>query len=274
MIKKSFIIGLSVVAIALTRTALVQIEKDVIFQPETQWLDGFTDSVRGLGLEEVYIENKSGRLNALYQEKDSEEVFLFCHGNAGNMSYNTGNIANLESSGRSYLLFDYPGYGKSEGKASESSLYDSGQAAYDYLIKERKISADQIILSGQSLGAAVCLNIAANNPSKSVIAESGFISTKEVAKDMIGALPSLIASNLFDNRNNTDALDEPVLFIHGTDDQTLNKRHSKTLFERSKDPKYIIYLEGLDHNQFVLDPEGELAQRLEVFYKTSILPEA
>jgi fermentation-respiration switch protein FrsA (DUF1100 family) len=273
MKKKLLILVLLIIFTSLFRRLVYQVEKDVLFQPEEEWLDGFAQEVKSLGLQELYIKSKSGKkINALFQDKKSKEVFLFCHGNVGNISYNGRNIQNLEESERSYLIFDYPGYGKSEGLASEQSLFESGQAAYDFLINKKDIDPKRIIVSGQSLGASVCLHIAAKNDVKSAIAESGFISTKEVSKDMLGSFLSIFIVNIFQNQKLVKQIEEPLLFVHGASDETLKQRHSEELYEIASEPKYLVILEGLDHNQFILDPNSELNQRFETFYKTSIFP--
>ncbi len=273
MTKKLLILGLLVIFLGLFRTLLLNLEKDLLFQPEREWLDGFSRELKNLNLQELFINTASGtNINALYQNKESDEVFLFCHGNAGNMSYNLENIRNLEATGRSYLLFDYPGYGKSDGKISEATLFDSGQAAYEFLTKKKNIDPQRIILSGQSLGAAVCSTIAAENEVRSVILESGFISPQEVAKDMIGGFLSPFVSNLFRNDLTVPKITEPILFIHGESDNTIDKRHSEHLYSLANEPKYIEILEGLDHNEFVMDDEESLSKRLENFYNTSLFP--
>lgn len=273
MQKKALIFALVLIFLILGKSLLKIVAEDILFQPEKSWLPGFEASLSELGLQERFLLSPSGeRIHVVWKKTSHEQVFLFCHGNAGNISYNSENIANLELTGRSYLLFDYPGYGKSDGRPSERGLYQSGQAAYDFLI-DQGYRPDQIILSGQSLGVAVCFDIAARNEVRSVIGESGFLSTREVAKDMVGAVLALLIPDEFRNTQLIKEIDEPLLLIHGTDDQTLSSRHSKTMYELAHDPKYLLILEGLDHNEFIMTKDSDLYRNLEQFYNTSHYPQ-
>ena len=93
-------------------------------------------------------------------------VILFCHGNAGNISHRLWNIQKLLSHGFQVFIYDYRGYGKSNGSPSRKGLYLDGLAAYDFLVKKRGISPDRIILFGRSLGAAVATEIAVQRQGK------------------------------------------------------------------------------------------------------------
>ena len=92
--------------------------------------------------------------------KRDRGVLLFFHGNAGNISHRLFNVELLLQHKLQVFIFDYRGYGKSSGRPSEKGLYTDGLAAYDYLIKERHMLPDQIIIFGRSLGAAVAIEVA------------------------------------------------------------------------------------------------------------------
>jgi uncharacterized protein len=107
---------------------------------------------------------------------------LFCHGNAGNMSHRLENVLKLLSNGYQVFIYDYRGYGKSTGNPSRKGIYSDRLAAYDYLVKNRNVSPDRILLFGRSLGAAGAMEIAIQRPVNRLILESAFTSTKGIAR--------------------------------------------------------------------------------------------
>src|SRR5207248_2460746 len=109
-------------------------------------------------------------------------TLLFCHGNAGNISHRLDKLQIFHKLGLNVLLFDYRGYGQSEGVPSESGTYADAEAAYRYLTETRKIPPSQIILYGESLGCAVATEMARRHPAAALILESPFTSTVAMAK--------------------------------------------------------------------------------------------
>src|SRR5207245_8747221 len=115
-----------------------------------------------LPLEEVWFQAQAGtRLFGWHVPATSlPAVLLWCHGNAGNIIHRLENLAALHSLGLSVFLFDYRGYGRSEGKPSEPGLYQDALAAYEVLTKAKQVPPQRIVLFGRSLGAAVAGTLA------------------------------------------------------------------------------------------------------------------
>jgi pimeloyl-ACP methyl ester carboxylesterase len=139
--------------------------------------------VSGLPLEEVWFQAADGaRLFGWYVESQADRpVILWCHGNAGNVIHRLDNLKHLYKLGLSVFLFDYRGYGRSQGRPSEEGFYQDALGAHDYLTRTRMIRPERIVLFGRSLGAAVAGELAAQKPAVGLILESSFPSIEAVA---------------------------------------------------------------------------------------------
>src|ERR1043166_10297897 len=99
-------------------------------------------------------------------EKSSERsdyIFLVCHGNAGNISHRLEFCSALLETGSNVFMFDYRGYGRSEGRPSEVGTYLDAEAAYDWLLI-RGFSGSNIVAYGESLGGGIAAELAVRRP--------------------------------------------------------------------------------------------------------------
>lgn len=243
-------------------------EYQVIYHPVKRAISDYRD----LQLEDVFMTDEQiGKIHGVYKEQNRDLVILYSHGNAGNITYNLGNLKFLDQTSYSYLMYDYPGYGKSEGSPSEENVYGSGQTAYDFLIKEKKYRPDQIILHGQSMGGAVSIELATKNPVRSVVVESSLTSTHDAARKLFSFFPAkLFITNKYVNIEKVKQLDVPILFIHGKQDNIFPYEFSEKLYAAANEPKYLILIPTIGHNELI--PEPYLTQILE-FIKTSQIQE-
>jgi len=226
-----------------------KIEGFFVFFPET--LFDQTPNELNLQYKEVYFPAEDGkRLHAwFFPLKKEFPVILFCHGNAGNISHRLENIRLLLDQKLQVFIFDYRGYGKSSGRPSEKGLYLDGLAAYDYLTKTERIPSTNIIPFGRSLGATVALEISIKRRAKSIILESAFTSTKEMARTV--ALFYLFSFFLPAHYNNLERIDHitiPKLIIHGREDEIVPFSMGEKLFEAAKVPKYFFPVKDAGHN--------------------------
>jgi len=176
---------LLILIIALLACIFYQrIERFFIFFPETEL--SVTPDELGMDYKEVYFNADDGeRLHGWFFPLKGEcPVILFCHGNAGNISHRLENVRLLLREKLQVFLFDYRGYGKSSGSPSERGIYLDGLAACDYLVEQERIPREDITAFGRSLGASVAIEISLNRKVRSLITESAFTSTREVARTM------------------------------------------------------------------------------------------
>jgi pimeloyl-ACP methyl ester carboxylesterase len=114
---------------------------------------------------------------------------LFCHGNGGNMTHRLDTINILNELGLNCLIFDYRGYGDSQGKTTENGTYLDAQAAWKWLTHKKGIKAEQIIIFGRSLGGSIAANLAAKTIPAGLILESAFTSFPEIGAKYYPYLP-------------------------------------------------------------------------------------
>lgn len=178
---------------------------------------------------------------------------LFSHGNAGNIADRLESISLLRSMGFSVLAYDYGGYGRSTGSASEQRCYADIQAMWDYLIQERGIDPEKMLIFGRSLGGGATADLATRVHPAAVILESTFLSIPDVVRDIFPFLPiGWCIRHRFMNKDKVSRINAPLLIIHSPDDRVIPYRHGKALFELAAEPKQFLEIRG-DHNEgFVL----------------------
>jgi fermentation-respiration switch protein FrsA (DUF1100 family) len=175
---------------------------------------------------------------------------LYCHGNAGNLSHRGSGVAGLQQVlGESVLIFDYPGYGKSEGRPSEAGCYAAADAAYDWLVKDQKIAPERILLYGGSMGGGVAVDLASRKPCRAVVLLKTFTTMPDVGAAIYPWLPvRWVMRNRFDNLAKIGKIHVPVFIAQGTADRLIPFAHGKRLFAAANEPKAFFAMEGADHN--------------------------
>jgi fermentation-respiration switch protein FrsA (DUF1100 family) len=192
-------------------------------------------------------------------------AILHCHGNAGNLSFLGRCAVELrEQLHESVLLFDYPGYGHSDGKPTEAGCYAAADAAFEWLTQTQGISPEQVVLYGESLGGGVAVELAHRRPHRALVLVKTFTSIPNVGQQRLPFIPAhLIAHNHFDNLAKIKACTRPVFIAHGSADDVIPFAEGQRLFDAANEPKQFVAVEGKDHND-VLESRflGELRQFL------------
>ena len=190
-------------------------------------------------------------------------VLLYAHGNGEDLGLNLHTyLSAFRDHGLDVYSFDYRGYGISDGRPGTARACEDAEAAYQHLVCDRKIPPDRIILYGQSLGAALALDLAARHKTAGLIVESGFVSAFRV-KTVIPLLP-------IDKYLNTCRMREvrcPVLVMHGEQDQVIPFWHGQELYRLAPEPKLAYWSELAGHCDIRCRREGEYWQRLQEFLR-------
>lgn len=221
-----------------------------VYHPEP-WKDQDWKARSGLPLEEVWFQSGDGtKLFGWYVEHVATSgVLLWCHGNAGNIINRLENLRELYRIGLSVFIFDYRGYGRSQGSPSEEGLYQDALGAYDYLTRTRMIRSERIVNFGRSLGAAVAAEVALQKPAAGLVLESSFPSVEAVAKFHYGGLPvHWLLGAEFRLIDRLRQLSLPKLIIHGEQDDIIPLELGRQVFEAAKPPKSFYVVKGADHN--------------------------
>jgi hypothetical protein len=240
----------ALVAYLLVLLAAMFCEDLLIYFP-ARWPEGPWDP-GGLPVEDAWFDAADGiRLHGWYvAHPRPRAVVLFCHGNAGNVAYWSDALRALyRQAGVSALLFDYRGYGRSEGKPSEAGLLSDARAARAWLARRAGIAERDVVLAGRSLGGAVAVDLAAADGARALILESTFSSLPDVAAFHYRWLPvRLLMRTRFDSLAKIGGYHGPLLQSHGPADTIVPYAFGRRLFQAANGPKQFIDLPGTDHN--------------------------
>lgn len=220
-----------------------------------------------LGYEDVRFETSDGvRLSGWWVPVvNGRGTVLFCHGNGGNIADCLDSIRIAHRLGLTMFVFDYRGYGESEGIPTEQGTYADADAAWEYLVRVRKVPPGDIVIWGRSLGGAVAARIAACRPAGALIVESTFVSIRELAHDQFAWVPSWVyASYIYDTRDALRRVHIPVLVIHSPDDEIIPFSHGVTLYDTLKGPKSFVEIRG-SHNRGFLESSETYGSGIDAF---------
>jgi fermentation-respiration switch protein FrsA (DUF1100 family) len=219
----------------------------LIFAPDSVLVG--TPKTLGLDYEDVEFSTADGvRLHGWYVPGTRPEILLWFHGNAGNISHRLDNLRLLHDHvGVTVFLFDYRGFGRSEGQPSERGLYDDARAALQYLVMKHGVSCGDLIYFGRSLGSGVAVELATEASPRGLILETPFTSIRAMARTLFGPL-AVVAPSSFDNVSKIPRLMVPKLFIHGDSDSLVPYTQGRELFDAASPPKAFYTIRGADHN--------------------------
>jgi uncharacterized protein len=229
------------------------------------------------GAEEVWFTAADGtRLHGWFFESESKPetaTIIYFHGNGGNITNIDWVGQRLARRGFDVLLFDYRGYGKSEGEVGdESGLYADGDAALAFVINQKGARADRVVLYGQSLGTTVAADIASRQNVGAVILESGLSSASSVGRTALPWLPAwlhFLGTNRFESARKLAQVKAPVLITHGDPDPVIPTEEARILFAGANGPKQLLIFPGAGHNVFGSQGD-EYLSRLEQFIRESL----
>lgn len=251
------------------------IENRMIFHPTTS-LERTPADV-GLHFENiVFTSRDSVRLHGwLVPHREAHSTLVWFHGNAGNISHRVENIKLLHDLVRvNVFIFDYRGYGQSEGRPSEEGTYLDGEAALELIgnklgDKNRK----NIILFGRSLGAAIATEMATRFDSQALILESPFVSIAEMARTIMSFLPiGPFLQTKYEVKKKIKKTKIPLLVLHGERDEIVPIEQGKKVFDAAPEPKKFFTIAGAGHNDtYIVGGENYFRQLKEFIDKTALV---
>jgi len=240
-------------------------EKGIVFFPDP-YLIG-TPADFGLEYEEVWFAAEDGvRLHGWWVPKPGAPVWLWFHGNAGNISHRLENIKLLvDEVGVQVFIFDYREYGKSAGRINREGTFKDAAAAYRYLTETRGVPGPDLILFGRSLGTALATDAALKGPGRALILESPFTNSQEMAKLYAPFLFDWRPRVPYDNLRKIGYVKLPVLIIHGSEDEIIPVDMARRVFDAAPEPKELYIIPGAHHNDTCLVGGQEYVKRLRAF---------
>ena len=187
----------------------------------------------GKKISAIYLPNPSARF-----------TLLVSHGNAEDLGDDRYWLDDLRHAGFSVFAYDYEGYGTSEGKPSEKTVYEDEAAAYEFLAVDLKTAPDHIIIFGRSVGTGPAAYIAARRPAAGLILQSPFVSAFRV----LTRIP-LLPFDKFPNSRYIRHVHSPVLIMHSHGDSVIAFWHGQKMFDLANEPKRSFWAQNADHNE-------------------------
>lgn len=207
--------------------------------------------------EELFFETPlNGKINAIFFRNEKPKgVILYFHGNADHMQRWGKYAAEFTQFGYDVFIYDYRGYGKSQGEKTEKNLFSDAQYFYDFL--KKKYGENNLIVYGRSLGGAFATKIASDNHPKLVILESTFYNLQNMAaRHLPNRFTQIISGSMhyhFQSNHFIKKITSPLYFFHGNKDRIVPLKSGKKLFSefekhQSNIQKKFIELENGTHN--------------------------
>lgn len=175
-------------------------------------------------------------------------TLLFFHGNAGNISHRLHSLQLFHELGLEVVIFDYRGYGRSQGRAREAGLHLDARAAADWLFDSLGADPARTIFFGRSLGGSLAASAARHRPPAALILESTLASAREAAADLYPIYPTRLLTRLqYATADYLREVDRPALIIHSRDDELIPFRHAEILVAAAGPNAQLLPIHG-DHN--------------------------
>lgn len=217
--------------------------------------DGSAEWTLPANAEDVWFTTTDGvKLHGWFlraQQPSAKGTVLYSHGNGGNITYFKGVALDLAKRGMDVLVYDYRGYGRSEGAApSETELYADVDAAYDFLTKTRGVKIENLAIYGLSLGTTVSTDLAARKPCGVLVLEAPLSSASDMAAATLPIIPRRlhwILKNRFESAQKIASVSCPVLITHGDADEIIPTEQGHKVFAAANEPKKLLIVPNGSH---------------------------
>ncbi len=257
---------------------------NLLFQPDSYHYADL--ELNDIHYQDVYFTSENNvKLHGWFlpsRQNTSIATILFLHGNAQNISAHISSVFWMPHAGFNVFLFDYQGYGRSEGLPSLTGVQHDFDSALTWLMNNPDIDTQKIIIFGQSLGAAIALYGLADskykNSIRGMIADSGFTSYRDITRDYLNnfwltwlvqwPLSFMVSDNYSPIEAVPNITPVPLLIIHSKQDQVIPYSHGQALYNAANPPKLFWTLENIKHIQIFT---VENNRRLFVNHLTSML---
>jgi len=244
----------------------------LIFHPDKQHYDvskikSQIETFCHTNIEDVTFSSANGKkLHAYFMKfPGAKKVIVYSHGNGGNIDYRIPCAFSLMSTRCSVFLYDYEGYGSSEGTPTLSNVCDDAVGAVDYLEKHKHYKPKEVVLFGESLGTGVTCELSKRRQSGGIILLSGFSSLLEAGRDKLWWLrfyPDwMFPAPQMDNLATLSKPHPPLLITHGTKDLILSPAYSEELMRGACPPKIFVSVPDVGHGSEIYDAKFLKAAR-------------
>ena len=258
------------VSIALVGCSAITIDEETVFQPkpsvtpETFSLDGVDLSVRDIPVAD------SASVNAWHlTQPDAETTVLFFGGNGFYLVQSQGYLRALTRAPVNALLWDYRGYGQSDGAPSAEAVRNDALAVYDALTARPDVTADRLLVWGHSLGSFLATHVAAERTVGGVVLENPATNVEDWKDHLFPWYVRLLlgvevdpALQRDDNLERVRTFEVPLLVVGGSEDQVTNPAMARRLHaEAGSENRRLVIVEGGGHNDLYDASEVRAAYR-------------
>jgi fermentation-respiration switch protein FrsA (DUF1100 family) len=212
-----------------------------------------TPAALGLDADELAVVTEDGvRLHGWRIRGAGKRALLFFHGNAGNIADRLERAKILNARfGLDVFLIDYRGYGLSSGSPSEEGLYGDARAVYEAAVAAG-FHPERIVIFGESLGAAVAVDLARRRPCAGLVLEAPFLSIPEIARVHYPFVPAFLVRSRFDNLSKIADVAVPKLILVPELDEVVPPEHGRHLFEAARGARELFIVPGAHHSDAYL----------------------
>jgi uncharacterized protein len=257
----------ALIAYAVVVAGLFLLQRQLLYLPDRSRPE--LGALAQLGVRAVTLTTADGlRLLAWYLPPPPGRPFiLYLHGNGGNIGWRSGRLARFAQLGWGVLFLEYRGYGGNPGSPDETGLYQDGRAAADFL-SHQGIAASRLVLWGESLGAAVAVQLAGERKVAAVVLEAPFTSLPDIAQYHFPFAPAAwLVRDRYDTLAKIGRIGAPLLILHGGDDRIVPLRFGQKLLAAAREPKQGWFPPAGGHNDLgrygAIDVAAKFLRRLD-----------
>lgn len=227
-------------------------QRSHVFRPGLERPDLAASNLAALMREQTMPGADGLELGAWYAAaKPGLPTLLYLHGNAGTLGGRAERVLPYLERGYGVLLVAYRGYGGNPGSPTEAGLYADARAHLDWLLGQG-VPAEQVVLYGESLGAAVAVQLATERPLGALVLEAPFASILHSARDRFPLFAfDMLIRDKFASLDKIDRVQAPLFIIHGDQDRVTPQRFGRMLFEKAREPKEGFWPAGAGHNDLL-----------------------
>jgi len=206
--------------------------------------------------------------------RQAKGTVIHLHGNAQNMSAHWRFVAWLPAQDYNVFVFDYRGYGESEGKAEARGVFEDSKSAIAYVRSRADIDPARLLVFGQSLGGTQAIAAVGGGEKEGVRAvaiEATFLSYSSIAGEKVTGA-GLLMNDQYSAERYVGALAPlPLLLIHGTADEVIPASHSERLYALAREPKTLVSVPGGGHIESMSPRFGDTYRdRLVAFFEAAL----
>ncbi|MDP8208779.1 MAG: alpha/beta hydrolase [Candidatus Electryonea clarkiae] len=205
-------------------------------------------------IEEVMLDSDGNTLHGFWVGSNGDRsglTILYCHGNKHNIDHYWDRVMFLHDFGVNLFIYDYRGFGKSDGESSEDGLYSDGTAALDYVLSRNEVTADSLIVYGFSLGNVVSIYLTAEKIDPlCLFAEALFAAATSLTQgsSIIDVPHRWLTEGEFNNAERIKNIHVPFMIFHGDEDDFVRYRdNGKIVYENAPEPKRLVLIPGAGH---------------------------